>query len=138
MDIFVPEFLQIYFLNKVYPSLPSISSVPKIISSISCIPLVKIASEVPVQVPKLFISRFTSLCAFFIDSNFHFQVLNCFIHFHFLRLFVCVFINYFKEFTLQKSYSRYVCVLVMLQYLGSIVIRLTSKNRDELRGSQVD
>jgi hypothetical protein len=43
-------------------------SMSEILSSISCILLLRLASEVPVLVPKLFISIFTSSWVFFLYS----------------------------------------------------------------------
>jgi hypothetical protein len=59
---------------------------PEILSSMTCIVLVYLASVVPVQVPKFFISRISSV--FFTDSYFHFHVLNSFICFLKTYLFI--------------------------------------------------
>jgi hypothetical protein len=45
------------------------SSAPEILSSISCILLVKLASMVPGFFPRISISRVVSLCDFFIVST---------------------------------------------------------------------
>jgi hypothetical protein len=60
------------FLTEVY--IPFIvSSMPSTLSSISCVLLVRFASEVPVQVPKFFILRLPSVWVFFIESISSFQ-----------------------------------------------------------------
>jgi hypothetical protein len=66
--VYVWNFLDLVF------SLPSVSfssvvlSTPEILSALACILLVKLTSVVPLQIPKLFISRFPSVSLFCVDS----------------------------------------------------------------------
>lgn len=62
-------------------SIPSsVSLMPKILVSISCVLLFKLESVIPVHIPKFLISRVPLVCVFFVASIFHNQVLNCFSH----------------------------------------------------------
>lgn len=69
----------------------SISTMPEILSSISYILFVMLVSVAPVHLPTFSISRFPSVCVFFIFFYFCFQVFNVFIHFLQLCLFVFFF-----------------------------------------------
>lgn len=85
LDVFVSLFFySVFSLMNVFTS-SMLSSMPEILSSMTCIVLVYLASVVPVQVPKFFISRISSV--FFTDSYFHFHVLNSFILFRLLLVF---------------------------------------------------
>lgn len=64
------------------------SSVIVKLSSISCIPFVKLAPEAPGLVPIVFISRFLPIWVLFFGFYFHFQIfLNYFIFFQSLFAF---------------------------------------------------
>lgn len=96
---------------------PTLPSMPDIHSSIFWIPLTRLTSKVPVWVPIIFMSRFTSVCVFFIDSVSSFRywtvsstVCAC-IHFFedllssSLRALIIYFhMGYFKVFVLCFSY----------------------------------
>ena len=73
-----------------------VSSAPEILSSISCILLLILASMVLVLFPRVSISRIVSHCDFFTVTTAIFFILDDFVHF--LHLFGCVFLKFFKEF----------------------------------------
>jgi hypothetical protein len=62
-------FLWFEFSLTVVSISSTISSTPEILSSISCIPLVILTSLIPDLFPRLYISRFASICIFFIVST---------------------------------------------------------------------
>jgi hypothetical protein len=65
------------------------------LSFISCILLFMLAFIASLFFPTFSISRFPSICIFFYCFHFHFQVLNSFIHF--LYLFDCILLHFFKK-----------------------------------------
>jgi hypothetical protein len=112
------------------------SSAPEILSSISCILLVMLASMVPDFFPRISISRVISLCDFFIVSTSIFRswmvLFNSFTSlvvfscsslrefnvssFKGFYLFTCVLLKFFKVFLcfLFKDFYLFICVLLYL------------------------
>ena len=114
------------------------SSMSEILSSISCILLVKLASEFLFQVPKAFISRSLSL-GFLYWLHFHSQALNCFIHFLPLLVFVFICLRNVFVFSLRTSIISILailrplfCVPVILQYSRTGMLGLLGFNGDML------
>jgi hypothetical protein len=91
------------------------SSMPEILSFVSCILLVMLASEVPVQVPKLFISRFPQVRFL---NRFYFSLLGVELFYTFPLSF-CVVVDVFKGFIhsfykdLYHSHKGYFKVFVL-------------------------
>lgn len=84
---------------------------PEILSSISCIPLVRLASEVP----KFFIFRFPSVL--FLLLYFHFHILKCFIlcpFIVFLDLYIYLFVQLFIYWVFFFE-PRFLCVALDVQ-----------------------
>jgi len=90
VSVFVFLFLDLTF------SLTGEPLVPEIPSSIDCILLMKLASVVPVQIPKIFISRIPSVCVFFMASILTFRS-------YLFPSTVCVFLCFFKDLFISSN-----------------------------------
>jgi hypothetical protein len=118
------------------------SSAPEILSSISCILLLMLASMVPDFFPRVSISSVASLRVFFIVSTSPFHVLDGFIQFH--HLFGCLFLQFLKEFLcflfkVFYLFSRVLCIslselLKSFLMFSTIIMRYAFKSGSSFSG----